>query len=610
MKKFYILAAAFVGSFAINAQVAPKSVAAKIDRNEIRPVSKKGQNSTKVEGQQWWANGFNTIADWTQVNGPNHQGGDWDILTAIPAGIAGQQASYQWPSTFGGASGNFAFINSDAAGTGVAQDAYFQFTGNIDLSGAGSAAMYLTFAEYYRNYYDETFVEISNDGGVNWVTFEVNPEAEVPVNTNCVPNEVEVVNITPAMIAQGGTWSNQVKVRFHYKGVYDWFWGIDDVKIVEAWNNDVKVTNWYQATDVNTTFGLDYYHVPVSQSSFPGWTFGALGANNGGQNQPTVALSATATGGYVAAGSPVAIPTNSGDTLSISTPYLPTGLGTKTIELTTTLGANTDAALANNEKSMDVFLTNYEFSRDNNVIESSIGQISSQDAQPLKIGNVHEMFNDMNVTAIKLYLATQGAGAVGSEFFAELWKWNGVDAYEFLAETELKTVTGTTATWVTLPLVGGSLTVNAGDDILAVAGHFGGATEVRFGLAQNTYEGSVIGYTALGELFSLTSPGAVMIRLLDDPSVSLNEVTAVSGINVLPNPANNVANVSIELSNDAAVAITVTDLSGKVVYTTDLGTVNGTQDVQVNTSSFTSGVYMVNVTVDGAVTTQKLVVRK
>ena len=172
-------------------------------------------------------------------------------------------------------------------------------------------------------------------------------------------------------------------------------------------------------------------------------------------------------------------------------------------------------------------------------------------------------------------------------------------------------MTGTTATWVTLPLVGGSLTVNAGDDILAVAGHFGGATEVRFGLAQNTYEGSVIGYTALGELFSLTSPGAVMIRLLDDPSVSLDEVTtAVSGINVFPNPANNSANVSIELSNDAAVAINVTDLSGKVVYTTDLGTVNGTQDVQVNTSSFTSGVYMVNVSVDGAVSTQKLVVRK
>jgi hypothetical protein len=565
----------------VNAQVAPKSVAAKIDRNEIRPVSKKGQNSTKVEGQQWWANGFNSIADWTQVNGLNHQGGDWDILTAIPSGITGQQAAYQWPSTFGGASGSFAFINSDAAGAGVAQDAYFQFTGTIDLSGAGSAAMYLTFAEYYRNYYDETFVEISNDGGANWVTFEVNPEAEVPVNTNCVPNEVEVVNITPAMIAQGGTWSNQVKVRFHYKGVYDWFWGIDDVKIVEAWNNDVKVTNWYQATDVNTTFGLDYYHVPVSQSSFPGWTFGALGANNGGQNQPTVALSATATGAYVATGSPVAIPTNSGDTLSISTPYLPTGLGTKTIELTTTLGANTDAALANNEKSMDVFLTNYEFSRDNNVIESSIGQISSQDGQSLKIGNVHEIFNDMDVTAIKVYLATQGSGAVGSEYFAELYKWNSVDGiYEYLGGTVTKFVTGTTAGWSILPVLDGPVTLFDGDDILVVACHSGtngSATvpEVRFGLAQTTVENTVLGFDANGDLFSLTSPNAVMIRLVDDPSASINEIAVVSGINVFPNPAINAANVSIELSNDAAVAINVTDLSGKVVYSTNLGTVNG-----------------------------------
>lgn len=610
MKKFYILAVALVGTFAVNAQGAPKSVAAKNYRNEVRPVSKKGQNIEKVEGQQWWANGFNQIADWTQVNGPNHQAGDWDILTAIPSGITNQQGNYQWPATFQGASGNFAFINSDAAGAGVVQDAYFEYAGSIDLSGAGSAAMYLTFAEYYRNYYDETSVEVSNDGGTTWKIFEVNPESEVPVNTNCVPGEVEVVNITQAMLEQGGVWSNQVKVRFHYKGVYDWFWGVDDVKIVEAWNNDLKVNNWYQATDVSTTFGLDYYHVPVSQASFPGWTFGALGLNNGALNQPTVALAATATGGYAATGTSIAIATGLVDTLSITTPYQPTGLGTKTINLTSTLGANTDAAQANNIKSMDVFLTNYEYARDNNIQEGSISQISSQDAQPLKIGNVHEIFDPMDVTAIKVYLATQGSGAVGSEYFAELWKWNGVDAYEFLAETELGVISGTAGQWATLPLVGGPVTLNPGDDILAVAGHFGGATEVRFGLAQTTIEGTVLGFDANGDLFSLTSPNAVMIRLVDDPSAAIEEVAGLSGVSVYPNPANSAANVAIELTNDAAVAINVTDLSGKVVFVSDLGTVNGTQNVQVNTSALTSGVYMVNVTVDGAVSTQKLVVRK
>ena len=608
MKKFYILAAALVGTFAVNAQVAPKSVAAKIDKNEVRPVNKKGQNIEKVEGQQWWANGFDNIADWTQVNGPNHVGGDWDIINAIPTNITSQQAGYQWPATFQGSAGNFAFINSDNAGNGVAQDAYFQYAQTIDLSGAGSAAMYLTFAEYYRHYYDENYVEVSNDGGATWTTFQVNPVTEVPVNTNCVAGEVEVVNITPAK--GPGNWSNQVKVRFHYVGVWDWFWGIDDVKIVEAWNNDLKVNNWYQATDINTTFGLDYYHVPTSQASFPGWTFGALGLNNGANNQPTVALAATATGGYTATGTALAIATGNVDTLSITTPYQPTGIGTKAINLTSTLGANTDASQSNNVKTMDVFLTNYEYSRDNNIEESSIGQISSQDGQPLKIGNVHEIFDPMDVTAIKVYLATQGSGAVGSEYFAELWKWNGVDAYEFLAETELGVVTGTAGEWAMLPLVGGPVTLNAGDDILAVAGHFGGTTEVRFGLAQNTYENSVLGFDATATLFSLSTPGAVMIRLIDDPNAAIEEVAGVSGVTVYPNPANNAANVSIELTNDAAVSINVTDLSGKVVFSSDLGTVNGTQNVQVNTSTLTSGVYMVNVNIDGSLSTQKLVVRK
>lgn len=609
MKKLYILTGAVLSGLSLNAQVLMNSIPAKHDRNEVRPAAKPAYNADKAEGQVWWTNGFDNLADWLHVDGPNHQNGDWEILTAIPSGIAAQQAAYQWPATFGGATGNFAFINSDNAGAGVAQDAYFEYQQTIDLSAAGSAAMYLTFSEYYRHYYDENYVEVSNDNGATWTVFQVNPESEVPVNTNCVPNEVEVVNITSA-IGASGVWSNQVKVRFHYVGVYDWFWGVDDVKIVEAWNNDIKVNNWYQATDVNTTFGYDYYHIPASQSSFPGMTFGALALNNGALNQPTVAMTASATGGYAQTGTAVAINSGIVDTISISTPYIPTGIGTKTINLTTILGANTDAATANNETSMDVFVTQYEYSRDNNVFTGSIGQISSQDGQPLKIGNDHEIFDPMDVTALKIYLSTQGSGAVGSEFFGELWKFNGVDAFEFLAETEVGVVGSTTATWAVLPLVGGAVTVNPGDEILAVAGHFGGATEVRFGLAQNTYEGTVLGFDANGDLFNLTSPGAVMIRLLDDPSASVETIENEIGMSIYPNPTSNNATVTFNLANASDVLVNVTDLSGKVAQTINLGSVNGAQSVNINADTLSNGVYMVNVNVNGVVSTQKLVVRK
>ena len=610
MKKIYLLAGALVGGFALNAQVAiTQSVAAQNDRNDVRPVTKKVQSTQKVEGQEWWANGFDQLSDWNQTTGTGHQSGDWAIVNALPSNITSQQAGYQWPAAFSNSSGNFALINSDAAGDGQSQDAYFEFTGNIDLSGAGNAPMYLTFSEYYRHYYDQNYVEVSNDGGLNWTTFQVNPESEVPVNTNCVPNEVETVNITPAK--GPGPWTNQVKIRFHYIGTWDWFWGVDDVKIVEAWNNDMKVTNWYQATDVATTWGVDYYHIPASQSSFPGLTFGAKANNNGGANQAAVTLNATATGGYTGTSAAVAIAATATDTLSISTPYIPTGLGTKTINLTTGIGAGTDANLANNQTSMDVFVTNYEYSRDNNVQSGSISNVSSQPGQALEIGNEMQIFDNMTVSNIKLRLATQAAGAVGSEYLAKIYLLDqAAGEYNYLAETNISTIANTTAGWVNLPISGGSVTLNAGDIVLVTACHFGGTSEVRFAYAQNTYEQSVIGYLADASLFSLTQPNAIMIRLSDDPSGSVAEVENTIGMSVYPNPANNQATVSFAVNNDATASVNVTDLAGKVVYTSALGSVNGAQKVTVNTESLTNGVYMVNVIVDGTVSTQKLIVRK
>jgi hypothetical protein len=163
---------------------------------------------------------------------------------------------------------------------------------------------------------------------------------------------------------------------------------------------------------------------------------------------------------------------------------------------------------------------------------------------------------------------------------------------------------------VNLPISGGPVTLNAGDIVLVTACHFGGTSEVRFAYAQNTYEQSVIGYLADASLFSLTQPNAIMIRLSDDPSGSVAEVENTIGMSVYPNPANNQATVSFAVNNDATASVNVTDLTGKVVYTSALGSVNGAQKVTVNTESLTNGVYMVNVIVDGTVSTQKLIVRK
>jgi len=610
MKKIYLSLALFASLSALAQKMPTKKEGFSPERSFVSKAKKTNQDVVKAEGDTLWLSGFETAGEWVQTLGTGQStntGGNpgWELVTAIPSSITSQQATYQWPTTFSGATGNFAFINSDGAGATGTQDAYYETAANIDLSAAGNSSLYLMFTEYYRNYLETTSIEISIDGGTSWIPFDVNPEAEVPVNTNSLLGEVEVVNITPAIA--GGTWTNQVKVRFHYVGAYDWFWGVDDVKIVEAWDNDVKINNWYAATDIATTQGLDYYTIDNSQVDFPGLTFGAYVNNNGAANQTSVSLRATATGGYNQTGSSISLNATATDSVAVTSPYLPMGVGVKTINLTTIL-TGTDSAPANNTVSFGMELTTQEYSRDNGVSSGSISNTTTNTGNPLKIGNIMDVFTNWETTGAVVRLNAQAAGAAGAEYWVEAFKYDGTD-YIYTAETERKTISGTAAMWSKLKwvdgdLVAGKLNFTAGDDILLLACHNGGTTEVRFGLAQNTYEGSVLGYLGDGSAFQLTSPSAVMVRLTDDPLLNVNEINEASNFSVSPNPASEVINV--KLNNAENAVITITDLAGKTVNNT---TSNGIS-TSISTSGLNSGVYFVNVTIGNSTSTQKVVIRK
>ena len=123
MKKIYLLAGVLIAGFAVNAQKAVQPATMKMDRNEIRPVAKKATNQVKAEGDEWWSDGFSTPSDWVHSAGTGHTAGNWSVISALPSNITGQQAAYGWPATFSNASGNFAFIDSDAAGGSAAPPA-------------------------------------------------------------------------------------------------------------------------------------------------------------------------------------------------------------------------------------------------------------------------------------------------------------------------------------------------------------------------------------------------------------------------------------------------------------------------------------------------------
>lgn len=614
MKKVYLGLLITTLSGGLFAQVNTSGPVSKMKYDGFKQVKNKQLSLEKSGGDIIWNNNFTTTADWQTGNDPAgtppHTSGDWSIVSTMPANLTSQVATYGFPAAMNSTSGgNFALINSDLVGQGQSQNAYIQTANGIDvaalLSSNGSlanAALYIEYTEIFRHYYEKNYVEISNDNGATWTTFEVNSVAQVPVNSNSADPETEILNITSAIGV--GNWGTQVKIRFKYTGSWDWFWGIDDVKLVVAYDNDAKMNNLYPSTPVATSLGLDYFRVPVSQTSFPGLTFGAKIQNNGGMTQNNVSLKVVGPS-YTQTSTTKVLTQSQIDTFEVTTPYmLPAAQGTYTLHATSSLGMTTDEFMDNDSVSVNIVRSQYLYGRDDNKIMGVISQVTNNDGGELMIGNVMEIFNDMDVTEISVRLANQ-ATAEDQEFNCIIYRLNaGGTAYEYLAETEFHMIeNGDLGQFVTIPMSDGPVPLTAGDEVLVMAHNLGGANEVGFGYAQTVTEQTVLGYTQGSTTpFFLSDPGAIMIRLSSDPSLAVSENELNASVNLFPNPAVNEFTVTVD--GNEATGITVIDVTGKVVYSSS---VNGT--ITVNTSNFSAGIYTVNVATSNGIATKKLVVK-
>jgi hypothetical protein len=90
-------------------------------------------------------------------------------------------------------------------------------------------------------------------------------------------------------------------------------------------------------------------------------------------------------------------------------------------------------------------------------------------------------------------------------------------------------------------------------------------------------------------------------------AANVNELETI-GLNVYPNPASGVLNVSFE-ANNADFVITLTDLQGRVISSKELANLNGTQLVTFSTEDIASGSYIVTVASNGTKTTKNVVVK-
>jgi hypothetical protein len=117
-------------------------------------------------------------------------------------------------------------------------------------------------------------------------------------------------------------------------------------------------------------------------------------------------------------------------------------------------------------------------------------------------------------------------------------------------------------------------------------------------------------YKSVG--FGLDKIPSISLNVAEKKSSSLNELEETkNNIIVYPNPASTAVNVSYKLSKPSSVAVSVTDVTGKVVFADKISnSAIGTNVFGFDTNTFTNGIYVVQVSSVDGIFSRKLSIQK
>lgn len=593
MKKIYLSALSLAIVTGLNAQVtgnfpqAPKSSTFK--SNKATPYTANLQKVTL------WSNDVSAAADWSFTN-TSAPALDWNIETD-PAAVPSDG-----PVAMTTASNGYLMIDSDAAGQTATQNALATYVGGTPINCTGQPAITLEYEQHYRTYQDERYVEVSNDG---WMTFDTYTVTDGSEGGGTVVSGIGSIDISATAANQAS-----VSIRFRYVGAWGWHWAVDDIKVktTEAYDLRADGTAW----GVVGTWGprLPYYSTPVAQIQpidFCGINTN-IGLNPISDATYNVAIPSAA---YLSSGT-VNSAVGATDTICATASFTPAGAGSFTASATMTT-TNPDTGVNNNAFGDVTFaVDNYIYARDNSAVAVDGGSFNSGNG--FEMGNIFDIFANADMYAVRVGI--NAAAVAGASIYAKLYTIDAATG-DFLLQDQSLSYTLTAAnlgSYVNLGLLGGAYPLTAGESYLIVVGTDGDgglSNDLVVSTSGDSEPQTTFFYDATDVTwYYSTSTPAVQMNF-DPAAIGIEENANVFGMGVYPNPTNADANVSFSLNNAADVNITVTDLSGKVVYTNALGNVAaGTNEVSLNTASLSNGVYMINVAADNAVATEKLIIRK
>lgn len=555
--------------------------------------------ASSVEKVAFWTNTFGTPSDWTMANEETAGAGMDDNWTIGTAGGAGSYALPALTSTT--ASDGFALFDSDLHCSG-SQSGFIRNVGAIDCS--GQTSVIVKFQQYFRKFNDDAcFVGVSTNG-TTWVDYQVN---ELLVGNTSTPNgETISVNISTEAAGQ-----STVYIRFMYKSQgglpshgCDYNWMVDDVTLSQADNYDLFLSKVMWGS--NGTWGtLPYYQVPVDQVQDV--LFCGITENLGLMTNSNIMFAATSTTpSYTGLSTAGVLAAGELDTFCVANMLTLPGAGTTTtVDFGVSDVVNTaDADMTNNtQPGVDIQVTDFIYARDKGTQTSSYNNSSLA----YEMGNVFDIFADQTLYSANVTIDDQTE--VGALIYAILY---AID----LGTGDFSEITRSDDYAITSADLGAEITMELqapadlamDNSYLLVVGTDGGS-DFRVATAGTSEPQTTFFKDETATWFYSTS--TPMVRMNFEDQTGIDEMANNFGVNLYPNPATAQTNVSFKLNNESTVTISVSDLSGKTVYSNNLGSVKaGAHNSTLNTDSLTNGVYMVNVIANGVTSTQKLVIRK
>jgi hypothetical protein len=622
--------------------LAPKDIA-EDGKKETSTAVEKG--ITYLWSEDFTGTGFNTSnGQWIESTAPDSA--YWNVQSTHP------MSSYNYNEAL---NGNFLAWNSFTPIYALEQGVTGGFAKNtvtgavtspkINLSSVtnGLAIQFKTEAMYCCNNQEFPFMlAVSNNNGTTWS----NPiPVDLGVDRNVWTKDIaQPMNITMDLSQYFSSYSDTCRIQFIWKGntsdnngQYNshYFWLIDDIKLYELPNYNLSAQNaWIGDIDAD----YEYTAIP---SNFAGTLTVQAKVRNIGKLAPVnpklsvqvkgTNVDITEVGGTWKNDFNLEYDTVTfASTIDLSQ----LAVGTYTINYKV-VADSVDADTLDNKFLRTFQITNGIYGQRNYeqpLYYGSIGKdegATATESKAMGVGSVFTVPEDAELQGVNLKIgkSTSYPTTVGGQLYVQLYVYdptastfNNAHVYEagdwtFTITSAMVPTSGSKDVTLNFHNSESSTpvpTLLAGQSYIALINHDGGSAN-HFCYLENPFDDDNSTHT-YGD-FSSTNPGNNWFSLGTQVISELNFNPALAGLEeqeavrfgfIAPNPTSGATTINYSLTQAGPVAIEVVDVTGKVVYAIDKGTLEAGSHLEtIDASAFNSGVYFVKIAADNTVSTRK-----